>query len=90
MNRLFDVKIERDNKVLAELYQEFDKLTTYHFSEYDYSSVFGFDLITLDRILKRNSLYDDSKSMRDNLIIIHNTCATDLVQSIMELEKLRV
>ncbi len=73
---------------LEKLYDEFDGNTGYFFKKHSYGSVFGFNVVSLDRILRKHRKWDNNKSLRDNITVIFNQRTSDLVEMILDTEKI--
>lgn len=75
-----NIKLAIRNKK-RKLATEFDKLTGYNFAPYS-DSIFGFDVIALDRILKPQ----DGVATAEKLEQMHGSRARVLVEKILRLE----
>ena len=64
------------------LYDEFNKITGWHFNDYP----FGFDVIALDDLLQKNyeRRYDCKKSCKNNLEIMYGKRCREIVEKLLK------
>jgi len=66
------------------LYNEFNKITGYHFSD----SGLGFDVLALEKILKADypKRWRENKSLKDNLKTIHGDTVVRIVKKLLKIK----